>query len=398
MVHMTIELVLLLLSPLVVVATSSWGPKHKRCPTLLAATTLFDLDNSGGLDRSEFSNFLNSMESGSSGTVSATLFNEKEDAAYNWLHCQCYYLFGLPMSCCNNTTTAEKSSSMWKEVSIEKLAIHDDSIKMGRRSYSKVFCEEIMWLMDEKGVILVTNLTSIDVSTTTTATTTQLLVENTNTTEPTLSTDDAVIVATTSGAAAAAVTTTSTTTSSTLETTGVKETTGLIVSSSSSSSESNAVVSLTPSTGIDSKSIQASGFAVGGIIGLVLAMILITFIIVALIVANRRRRSSNNKRRVLKDDSNMSEDIENNDTINAKDDIHVDNWHDDDDNDVGHQGVGTSSRSSLAAMGVASLVTTQWTVSGGGVVDTSNIIDDDGSYIGSVVEEVDNCIDQPMDK
>jgi hypothetical protein len=126
-------------------------------------------------------------------------------------------------------------------------------------------------------------------------------------------------------------------------------------------------------------------------------MTLIAFIIVALIVVNRRRRSSNNKRRrVLKDDSNLSKDIENNDTMNVKDDVDIDNWHDNDDNDdVGQQGVGTSSRSSLAAMGVASLVTTQWSVSGGGGVDMNNI-DDDGSYIGSIVEEVDNCIDKSM--
>lgn len=126
-------LMLLLLSPLVVVATSSWGPKHKRCPTLLAAATQFDLDNSGGLDRSEFSNFL----SGSSGTVSETLFNEKEEAAYNWLLCQCCHVFGLPMSCCDNTTT-EKSSSTWKEVSLDALATDEDSIKMGRKSYIQV--------------------------------------------------------------------------------------------------------------------------------------------------------------------------------------------------------------------------------------------------------------------
>jgi hypothetical protein len=125
-------------------------------------------------------------------------------------------------------------------------------------------------------------------------------------------------------------------------------------------------------------------------------MTLIAFIIVALIVVNRRRRSSNNKRRrVLKDDSNLSKDIENNDTMIVKDDVDIYNWHDNDDNDVGQQGVGTSSRSSLAAMGVASLVTTQWSVSGGGGVDMNNI-DDDGSYIGSIVEEVDNCIDKSM--
>lgn len=388
-------LLLLLLSPLVAMATSSsWGPKHKRCPTLLAATTQFDLDNSGGLDRSEFSNFLGSIASGSS-NVPVTLFNDKEEAAYNWLLCQCYYVFGLPLTCCDNTTTTEKSSSTWKEVSLDELATDDDSIKLGRKSYSKVFCEEIMWLMDETGMILATNLTNIDVSATTTTTTstaatTQSLVENINTTEPIiLSPDDAVI---------AAVGTTTSSTTPTTETAGVKDTSGLIVSSSSSSSssESNVVVSLTPSS-IDSKSIQASGFAVGDIIALVLAMTLIAFIIVALIVVNRRRRSSNNKRRrVLKDDSNLSKDIENNDTMIVKDDVDIYNWHDNDDNDdVGQQGVGTSSRSSLAAMGVASLVTTQWSVSGGGGVDMNNI-DDDGSYIGSIVEEVDNCIDKPM--
>lgn len=383
-------LLLILLSPLVVVATSSWGPKHKRCPTLLAAATQFDLDNSGGLDRSEFSNFLSAIASGSSGTVSATLFKEKEEAAYNLLLCQCYHVFGLPMSCCDNTTT-EKSSSMWKEVSLDALATDEDSIKMGRKSYDKVFCEEMMWLMDETGMILATNLTSIDVSattttaTTSTAATTHSLVESINTAEPTLSPDDAVTAATTfsaAAAAAAAVTTIPTT---------IPTTTGLIVSSSSSSSESNAVDSLYSSI-TDSKSIQASGFAVGGIIALVLAMTLIAFIIAALIVANKRR--SNNKRCVLKEDSNLSEDIENNYAINAKDDVDVDNWHDNDDNDAG-QGAGASSRSSLAAMGVASLVTTQWSVSGGGGMDTSNI-DDDGSYIGSIVEEVDNCNDKPM--
>ena len=392
---MTNVLLLILLSPLVVVATSSWGPKHKRCPTLLAAATQFDLDNSGGLDRSEFSNFLSAIASGSSGgTVSATLFKEKEEAAYNLLLCQCYHVFGLPMSCCDNTTT-EKSSSMWKEVSLDALiATDEDSIKMGRKSYDKVFCEEMMWLMDETGMILATNLTSIDVSattttaTTSTAATTHSLVESINTTEPTLSPDDAVTAATTSSAAAAAAEAAAVTTIPTT----IPETTGLIVSSSSSSSESNADDSLTSSSITDSKSIQASGFAVGGIIALVLAMTLIAFIIAALIVANKRR--SNNKRCVLKVDSNLSEDIENNYAINAKADVDVDNWHDNDDNDAG-QGAGASSRSSLAAMGVASLVTTQWSVSGGGGMGTSNI-DDDGSYIGSIVEEVDNCIDKPM--
>jgi len=378
-------LLLTLLSPLVVVATSSWGPKHKRRPTLLAAATQFDLDNSGGLDRSEFSNFLSAIASGSSGTVSATLFKEKEEAAYNLLLCQCYHVFGLPMSCCDNTTT-EKSSSMWKEVSLDALATDEDSIKMGRKSYDKVFCEEMMWLMDETGMILATKLTSIDVSattttaTTSTAATTHSLVESINTTEPTLSPDDAVTAATTSSAAAAAAVTTIPTT--------IPETTGLIVSSSSSSSESIAVDSLTSSSITDSKSIQGSGFAVGGIIALFLAMTLIAFIIAALIVANKRR--SNNKRCVLKDDSNLSEDIENNYAINTKADVDVDNWHDNDDNNAG-QGAGASSRSSLAAMGVASLVTTQWSVSGGGGMDTSNI-DDDGSYIGSIVEEVDNVL------
>ena len=386
--NLDVMLLLILLSPLVVVATSSWGPKHKRCPTLLAAATQFDLDNSGGLDQSEFSNFLSAIASGSSGTVSATLFKEKEEAAYNLLLCQCYHVFGLHMSCCDNTTT-EKSSSMWKEVSLDALATDEDSIKMGRKSYDKVFCEEMMWLMDETGMILATNLTSIDVSATTTAATTSTaatthsLVESINTAEPTLSPDDAVTAATPSSAAAAAAVTTIPTT--------IPTTTGLIVSSSSSSSESNAVDSLYSSI-TDSKSIQASGFAVGGIIALVLAMTLIAFIIAALIVANKRR--SNNKRCVLKEDSNLSEDIENNYAINAKADVDVDNWHDNDDNDAG-QGAGASSRSSLAAMGVASLVTTQWSVSGGGGMDTSNI-DDDLSYIGSIVEEVDNCNDKPM--
>jgi hypothetical protein len=246
---------------------------------------------------------------------------------------------------------------MWKEVSLDALiATDEDSIKMGRKSYDKVFCEEMMWLMDETGMILATNLTSIDVSATTTAATTSTaatthsLVESINTTEPTLSPDDAVTAATTSSAAAAAAEAAAVTTIPTT----IPETTGLIVSSSSSSSDSNAVDSLTYSSITDSKSIQGNGFAVGGIIALVLAMTLIAFIIAALIVASKRR--SNNKRCVLKDDSNLSEDIENNYAINAKADVDVDNWHDNDDNDAG-QGAGASNRSSLAAMGVACLVT-----------------------------------------
>lgn len=47
--------------------------------------------------------------------------------------------------------------SIWREVSLDAL----DATKLGKY-YSKVFCEEVMWVMEQAGMVLATNITADD--------------------------------------------------------------------------------------------------------------------------------------------------------------------------------------------------------------------------------------------
>lgn len=122
-------------------------------------------------------------------------------------------------------------------------------------------------------------------------------------------------------------------------------------------SNANQVVLLT-SNGADTADVQASGFPVGGIVGIVLACALISLVVMALVV--RRRRT---KRQRELNDSNLSEDLEANE-VNADAD-NAEEWLDEEHSDDGHNKnksgrMGHNSpASSLAAMGVASTVATR---------------------------------------
>lgn len=115
-------------------------------------------------------------------------------------------------------------------------------------------------------------------------------------------------------------------------------------SSSSSANQEMQVSSIT-----SAESARGGGLTVGGIVGAVLCSIVAALAIAAFVVNRRRGR-----RRML-DDSNPSEDIEANE-VNA-DAANVETWLDDE--DESRRAVDAATSSSLAAMGVASLVTTQ---------------------------------------
>jgi hypothetical protein len=120
-------------------------------------------------------------------------------------------------------------------------------------------------------------------------------------------------------------------------------------SSASGANQEIQVVSLT-GAGAEAQSVQGSGFPAGGVIGAVFASIIVALAIAAFVVKRRRKN-----RREL-DDSNLSEDIEANE-VNA-DAANVEGWLDQD------EGNKRAENSSLAAMGVASIVTTQLISSG----------------------------------
>ena len=117
----------------------------------------------------------------------------------------------------------------------------------------------------------------------------------------------------------------------------------------------NEVVILTSNTS-QTQSVQASGFPVGGIIGIALAASLLALAVVALAV--RRVRNKRKRRRELNDsnESNLSEDLEANEV--NEDAANVEVWLDEEQEEGGG---GAGAASSLAAMGVASTVATRLT-------------------------------------
>jgi hypothetical protein len=123
--------------------------------------------------------------------------------------------------------------------------------------------------------------------------------------------------------------------------------------SSPSSSSANQEIQVSSMTSDESARGGGGGgsLTAGGIVGVALCSIVAALAIAAFVV-NRRR----GKRRML-DDSNLSEDVEA-DEVNA-DAANVETWLDDEDGGGGRRGMDSPTSSSLAAMGVASLVTTQ---------------------------------------
>ena len=130
------------------------------------------------------------------------------------LLCQCAHTFGEALSCCDDTATdnevitndaattvapawcVEKVSSIWREVSLDAL----DATKLVKY-YSKVFCEEVMWVMEQAGMVLATNITADDAvaaeDVTTMTDATEVLNDFFITSKPTTSPVDAAIAATT---------------------------------------------------------------------------------------------------------------------------------------------------------------------------------------------------------
>lgn len=121
----------------------------------------------------------------------------------------------------------------------------------------------------------------------------------------------------------------------------------------------NEIIILTSNTS-QAQSVQASGFPVGGIVGIALAAALLALVVVAFAV--RRVRNKRKRRRELNEsnESNLNEDLEANEV--NEDANNVEEWLDEEPEE-GERGAGSakSQGSSLAAMGVASTVATRLT-------------------------------------
>jgi hypothetical protein len=222
----TMSVAVTVATALLLLGTPSVSAKHEhheeRCPTVLSLAGLFDEDGSGGLSRSEFYDFIDGVamaDPEASGNVTAPSLDEASADSYDYLLCQCHYAFGHDKLCCDDTATDDEvvdpeddggggvppawgtqETSIWTEVSLVALdALGDNETDIPGRKYAKVFCEEVLWVIDKAGMVLA-NITDVGVAEDATATTTTATTEATE--------DDATSTTTTS----TTTTTTSTTT------------------------------------------------------------------------------------------------------------------------------------------------------------------------------------------
>ena len=161
--------------------------KHDRvrCPTVLTAASMFDSDGSGGLDKSEFSKFIYGLDgvaitdAEASGNVAVSSLSESASEAYDHLLCQCHYAFGQDKLCCDDTSTDDEIvtdddedggggdddgggsgsggvlpvwgaevSPIWREISLVALQGEEN------RHFAHVFCDEVLWVIDEGGMVM----------------------------------------------------------------------------------------------------------------------------------------------------------------------------------------------------------------------------------------------------
>jgi len=123
---------------------------------------------------------------------------------------------------------------------------------------------------------------------------------------------------------------------------------------------------VTQSNATGQSEVQAAGFPVGGIVGIILAASLIALAVIALVVEKRRRAKQRQQEEL--NDSNLSEDVEANEVND--DAANVEDWLDEEEEEGDNSSGGKGSMlalsggvkapgSSLAAMGVASTVATR---------------------------------------
>eukprot|EP00579_Thalassiosira_antarctica_P005743 CAMPEP_0201887110 /NCGR_PEP_ID=MMETSP0902-20130614/24109_1 /ASSEMBLY_ACC=CAM_ASM_000551 /TAXON_ID=420261 /ORGANISM="Thalassiosira antarctica, Strain CCMP982" /LENGTH=672 /DNA_ID=CAMNT_0048416923 /DNA_START=55 /DNA_END=2073 /DNA_ORIENTATION=+ len=130
-----------------------------QCLPLLSKAVAFDGDGSGGLDRTEFTQFWNDGLNG----------NADVSTMYDTLLCECHNSFDLDWKCCDDTATQDDDGDddndfeIWTEVSL----VDFDSDKPGKweKHYHKQFCKMVDDAMLSEGILLV-----VDESTTTSST------------------------------------------------------------------------------------------------------------------------------------------------------------------------------------------------------------------------------------
>ena len=82
--------------------------KLEPCFTLLTHATKYDFDESGGLSKVEFETYFNSLDgSSSSSSFSTSSLSDTSTNLYSELLCECHYTYDYPISCCDDTNTAD---------------------------------------------------------------------------------------------------------------------------------------------------------------------------------------------------------------------------------------------------------------------------------------------------